>query len=107
MLLITNFVEIRVVAGRSRKRTDRPHAVCGRPMLIHTCRAHAVLCHGLENSLSERHGRGKARARHGTCESNMTALCKSNGNDTLYTLSGTAWQGRGMGTAYYVLISLK
>jgi hypothetical protein len=70
MLLITNFVELRVVAGRSRTRAGRPHAVSGRPMLIHICHAHAhahahaALCRGLEKSLSERHGRGMARARH-------------------------------------------
>jgi hypothetical protein len=41
MLLITTFVEFRVIAGRSRTRAGRPHADSGRPMLIHTC--HAVL----------------------------------------------------------------
>jgi hypothetical protein len=107
MLLITNFVELRVVAGRSRTREGRPHAVSGRPMVIHTChamlclcRAHAALCRGLETSLSERHGRGMARARHVMCESNTAALCKSNGKDTILTLSGTAWQGKCMGAAW-------
>jgi hypothetical protein len=38
MFLIT-FVELRVVAGRNRTRTGRPHAVSGRPMLIHTFNA--------------------------------------------------------------------
>jgi hypothetical protein len=60
MLLITTLVEIRVVAGRSRTQAGRPHAVPGRPMLIHTCSAHAALCRGLEKSLSERRGRGMA-----------------------------------------------
>jgi hypothetical protein len=82
MLLITTFVELRVVAGTSRTQAGRPHAVSGRPMLIHTCHAHAALCRGLEKSLSERHGRGMAPARHGMCESNMAVLCKSNGKDT-------------------------
>jgi hypothetical protein len=41
--------------------------------------AHAALCRGLEKLLSERHG----RARHGMCESNTAALCKSNGKDTI------------------------
>jgi hypothetical protein len=81
MLLITTFVELHVVAGRSRMRAGRPHAVSGRLMLIHTC--HAALCRGLEKSLSERHGRGMARARHSMCESNTAALCKSNGKDTI------------------------
>jgi hypothetical protein len=39
MLLITTFVELRVVARRSRTPAGRPRAVSGRPMLIHTCRA--------------------------------------------------------------------
>jgi hypothetical protein len=65
MLLITTFVELRVVAGRSRTQAGRPHAVSERPMLIHTCHAHAALCRELEKSLSERHVRGMARARHG------------------------------------------
>jgi hypothetical protein len=50
---------------------------------------------------------GTARERHGMCESNTAALCKSNGKDTIETLSGTAWQGDGMGAARDVLISLK
>jgi hypothetical protein len=32
-------VELRLVAGRSRTRAGRPHAVSGRPMLIHTYHA--------------------------------------------------------------------
>ena len=63
MLLLTTFVELRLVAGRSQKRAGRPQAVPRRPMLIHKC--HAVLCRGLEKSLSERHGRSAAGARHG------------------------------------------
>ena len=39
-------------------------------------------------------------AWHGKCESDTAALCKSNGKDTLYTLSSTAWQGNGMGAAW-------
>jgi hypothetical protein len=34
-------VELSVVAGRSRTRAGRPHAITGRPMLIHTC--HSIL----------------------------------------------------------------
>jgi hypothetical protein len=37
MLLITTFVELRVVAGRFRTQAGRPHAVSER--LIHTCYA--------------------------------------------------------------------
>jgi hypothetical protein len=85
MLLITTFLELRVVAGRSRKLLGRQHAVSGRPMLIHTY--YAVLLplpfRGLERSLSERNIRGMARERHGMCESNTASLCKSNGKDTI------------------------
>jgi hypothetical protein len=90
MLLITTFVDLRVVAGRSRIWAGRPHphAVSGRLKLILTyhampCHAHAALCHGLGKLLSERHDRGLARARHGMCGSNTAALCKSNGVDTI------------------------
>jgi hypothetical protein len=76
MLLVTTFVELRVVAGRSRTRAGRPHAVSGRPIPIHT--RHAALCRGLEKSLSERHGRCITRARQGMCESITAAPCKSN-----------------------------
>jgi hypothetical protein len=74
-------VEFGVVAGKPRTRAVRPYAVSGQPMLSHTC--HAALYRGLEKSLSERHGRGMARARHGMFESNTPALCRSNGKDNL------------------------
>ena len=63
MLLITIFVELRVVAGRSRTRA-------GSRLLT------AVLCRGLEKN-------GMVRAWHVKCESDMVVLCKSNGMDTL------------------------
>jgi hypothetical protein len=40
LFLVTPFVELLVVAGISRTRAGRPHAVSGRPMLNHT--HHAV-----------------------------------------------------------------
>jgi hypothetical protein len=84
MLLVITFVELRVVAGRSRTRADHQHVVSGQPMLIHTfhAHAHAAQCYGLEKSLLEWHGRGLARAQHGMHESNTAVLCKSNGKDT-------------------------
>jgi hypothetical protein len=98
MLLITNFLELRAVARRSRTLAGRPHAVSRRPILIHTYHAVSLPrpCRGLERSLSERHIRGVAWERHGMCESNTAALCKSNWKDTISTLSGKAWQGNGM-----------
>jgi hypothetical protein len=70
MLLITIFVELRVVAGRSRTRAGNPQAVFGRP-----CCAVA-----LRRTAWSEHGMGAAW--HGKCESNTAALCKSNGKDT-------------------------
>jgi hypothetical protein len=72
-------------------------------MLIYTCYAHAALCRGLEKLLSERHGRGVARARHGMCEINTAALCNSNGKDNLnFQGHGMARErhGRNMGAAW-------
>ena len=63
MLLITIFVELRVVAGRSRTRAGSPQAVSRRP-----CCAVAL--------------RRTALSEHGRCESDTAALCKSNGKDT-------------------------
>ena len=72
MLLISIFVELRVVAGRSRKRAGSPQAVSGRSCC-------AVV---LRRAAWSEHGRGTAWAWHGKCESDTAALCKSNGKDT-------------------------
>jgi len=64
MLLITIFVELRMVAG-SRMRAGSPQAVSRRP-----CCAVA-----LRRAWSE-HGMGAAWAWHGKCESDTAALCK-------------------------------
>jgi hypothetical protein len=42
MLMITNFVELRVVAGRSRTRAGRLQTASGGPTLIHTCHDQAA-----------------------------------------------------------------
>jgi hypothetical protein len=57
MLLITTFVELRVVGGRSQMQAGLWMADANSHM---PCHAHAALCRGLEKSLSERHGRGMA-----------------------------------------------
>jgi hypothetical protein len=67
MLLVTIFVELRVVAGRSRSRAGSPQAVSRR-----------LYC---AVALRKRHGQSMAWARHGKCESDTAALCKSNGKD--------------------------
>jgi hypothetical protein len=116
MLLITTFVELRVVAGRSRTRAGRPHAVSGRHMLIHTrhampypCRAHAALCRGL----SKRHGRCMARAWHGrgTACVNQTRPHCVNQMEKTQSKALAARHGRGTAwvrqwKAWYVWISL-
>jgi hypothetical protein len=63
MLLVKTFVELRVVAGRSRKRAGRPHAVSGRPMLIHTY--HAAPMPWCAVALRSRFQNGMVVAWHG------------------------------------------
>jgi hypothetical protein len=83
MLLITIFVELRVVTGRSRKRAGSPQAVSRRPCCAVALRRWARHGHGMASvnqtrphcvnkmgkthskALAARHGRGKAWARHG------------------------------------------
>jgi len=72
MLLITIFVELRVVAGRSRTRAGSPKAVSRRPSFTMALR---------RTAWSE-HGMGAAWAWHGKSETDTAALCKSNGKDT-------------------------
>jgi hypothetical protein len=72
LLLVTTFVGLRVVAGRTRTRAGRPYAVSGRPMLIHTYHAFPMpRC---------------AVALRGRLQNGMVV----------------AWQGNGMGTAWHV-----
>jgi hypothetical protein len=90
MLLITIFVELRVVAGRSRTQAGSPQAfsrrLCcavalrrtawsehGMASVNHT-RPHCVNQMGKTHSkpLAARHGRGTAWARHAMCESAFT-----------------------------------
>jgi len=71
MLLITIFMEIRVVAGRSRKRAGSPQAISRRPLC-------AV---ALRRTAWSEHGMGAAWAWHGKCESDTAALYKSNRKD--------------------------
>jgi len=75
-ILMTTFVELRVVTGRSRTRAGRPQAVCRRPMLIHTChvmpmpRPCRVVTWPWEvvfRTASSEHGRGAAWAWQRMC----------------------------------------
>jgi hypothetical protein len=63
LLLATTFVELRAVAGRSRMRTGRPHAVSGRPMQIYT--HHAVPMLRCAVALRGRFQNGMVVAWHG------------------------------------------
>jgi len=91
MLLITIFVELRLVARRSRTRAGSPQAVFRRPCCamtmrrtarfraghgrgmasVNQTRPHYVNHMGKTHSkpLATRHGRGTAWARHAMCES--------------------------------------
>jgi hypothetical protein len=115
MLQITNFVELRVVLGRSRKRAGRPHTIPGRPMLIHTC--YAMSCHvhaapmpcwavalrsHFQNSMFVAWpGRGMI------CVSQTQPHCVNQMRKTQSKpIVARQWQGNGMGTAWDVWISL-
>jgi hypothetical protein len=71
MLLITIFVELRVVAGRSLRRAGSPQAVSRWPCCAVALRRTAWLEQGM------------VMAWHGKYESDTAALCKSNGKDIL------------------------
>lgn len=82
-LLITTFVDLQVVTGRSRNWADCPQAVSWWPMLIYTC--HTVLWPwevALKTAWSE-HGRGAAWAWHDMCK--LTFKCQNPG--TSHSLS--------------------
>jgi hypothetical protein len=69
VLRVTIFVEIRVVAGRSRTPVGSPQAVSRR-----SCCAVA-----LGRTAWSVHRMGATWTWHGKCESDTAALCKSNG----------------------------
>jgi hypothetical protein len=64
MLLITTFVELRMVAGRRRTQAGSPQAVSQRP-----CCAVA-----LRRTAWSEHGMGMVRAWHGMASMNKTQL---------------------------------
>jgi len=101
MLLTTNFVELRMVAGRSRTRAGGPQAVSRRPCCSVALRRTALSEHGMgaawawhgmasvnqtrphfvnqtgktySKPLAARHGRGTAWAQHAMCESSLMHL---------------------------------
>jgi hypothetical protein len=72
-------------------------------MVIHTCHAHAMLCHGLEKSLSERHGHGMARVWQGPSMAcvNQTWPHRINQMGKTQSTPLVAWHGRGMAWAQH------
>jgi len=87
MLLITIYMELRVVAGRSRMRAGSPQAVSRWPCCAVALRRMAWSEHGMASvnqtqphcvnqmgkthskPLAARHGRGTTWAQHAICES--------------------------------------
>jgi hypothetical protein len=103
LLLLTTFVELRVVAGRSRTRPGRPHSVSGRQLLIHTyhCRSHSALMPHCAVALRSRFHYGMAGERRDMCESNTAALLNQMGKIQSKPIGerhgrGTAWERHGM-----------
>jgi hypothetical protein len=95
MLLITTFVELRLVAGRSRTWAGRPHAVSGGPMLIHTC--HAMPMPRCAVVLRSRFQNGMVVAWHGrgmACV-NQTRSHSVNQMGKTQSKPLAAWYGRG------------
>ena len=92
MLLIKIFVELRVVAIRSRRRAGSPQAVSRRP-----CSAVA-----LRITAWSEHDMGPAWAWHGMANMNHTRphCVNQMGKTHSKHLSGTVWQGNGMGAAW-------
>jgi hypothetical protein len=97
MLLVTIFVELRFVAGKSRTRAGSPQTVSRRPCFAVALKITAWSEHGMGASwqvggnqtephcvnqmgkthskpLTARHDRGTAWARHAMCESDLTLL---------------------------------
>jgi hypothetical protein len=100
MPLVTTFVDHRVLPERSRTRAGRPHAVSANSHMPR--HAHAALYRGLEKSLSERHGRGMARALYGrdmVCVNQTRPHCV---NQMGKTQSKPIMARHGRGTAWYV-----
>jgi hypothetical protein len=59
-------MELRVVAGISRKRAGLPHALSGRPILIRTCHAMPMPMPRCAVALRSRFQNGMVVAWHGT-----------------------------------------
>ena len=94
MPLTTIFVELRVVAGRSRTRAGSSQAVSRRPCFALALRRTAWSEHGM--------GAEWAWAWHGMASVNQTRPHCVNQMGKTNSKPLAAWQGNGMGTACYV-----
>jgi hypothetical protein len=103
MLLITTFVELCVVSGRSWTRAGHRHAISGRPMLIHTC--HAMPMPRCAVALRSCHQNGMVMAWHGhgmACVNQTRLHCVNKmGKTQSKPLTarhgrGTAWEWHGV-----------
>ena len=93
MLLITIFVELRVVAGRSRTRAGSPQAVSRGP-----CCAVA-----LRRTAWSKHGMGVALACHGMASVNQTWPHLVNQMGKTHSKPLTARHGRGTSWAWHAM----
>jgi hypothetical protein len=103
MLLISTFVEIRVGAGKTRKRVGLPHAVSGRPMPVHTCHAIPVPRCAVALRCRFQNGKFRGMARCGmACVNQIRPHRVNEMGKTLSKLlaarhgKGTAWERHGM-----------
>jgi hypothetical protein len=97
LLLVRTFVELHLVAGRSQKRARRPHAISGRPMLMHTY--HAVPMPRCSVALRGRFQNGMVVAWQGNrmaCVNQTRPHCVNQMGKTIWTLIGTEWERHGM-----------
>jgi hypothetical protein len=113
LLLVTTFVDLRVIAGRSRKQAGRPHAVSGRQLLIHTyhavpmplsCRAVPWSWEAAFRTTRSWHCRGTAWGRHGNGMACVNQTWLRYVNQMGKIQSKLLAERHGRGTALYVWI---
>jgi hypothetical protein len=102
LLLVTTFMELRMVAGRSRTRAGRPHAVSVGPVLIRTY--HAVPMPRCAVALRGRFQNGMVVAWQGNGMDCVNQTRPHSVNQMVKTQSKPLVErhGNGVGTAWYV-----
>jgi hypothetical protein len=100
-MLLIKFVELRVVAGRSRRSAGRPHAVSGLPMLIHTWHAMPMPRCDVALRCLFQNGMVKAWHRRGmACVNQTRPHCVNQMGKTQYKLLASR-HGRGTARAQH------